>query len=217
MGGYKDSNSPPFQCPKCKKMFKSYSGVDYHMKNVCKPNKTLSITPSTPGTPGTLKITYTPKTSNRKRQKSLKKKKYIRKQPLSPIQSAPTIETLTWAEAQRMEVINENNQQYRLDIEKEIPIMWVDDEDSQDTVSMSVDEPATIEETADTAASINEDNPNDKEGSTTSVTATPLENMVVEVPEINNLQVATPAENSTVVTVKKPVPEVSSAELTIMR
>jgi len=60
--------------------------------------------------------------------KSLKKRKLLKQSPLSLELNAPTKQSLSAAEALRMVIIEDKGQQFKLNIDQNIPIQWIDDD-----------------------------------------------------------------------------------------
>ena len=96
------ATKPPWECPKCHKLYKSYIGIEYHLHNfdhtapVTTPNKPISA-----------------RKSKLKFSKRKKNNRFSRRSP-SPIEFlTQTRETLTWAEAQRMVEVESEGKVYR--------------------------------------------------------------------------------------------------------
>ena len=103
---YKKEQNAPYECPNCNKFFKSYVGIEYHLNNVCNSSKHTSTPPR-----NHLSVTGS---SRKSRPRSLKKRKTARARSTSPFDLNPPIhETLTWAEAQRLVVVEYEGSQVR--------------------------------------------------------------------------------------------------------
>ena len=106
------NTQPPWKCPKCRKLFRNYVGIEHHL---------LKFHHSGPSTPLHKSGSSTPLHKfpfNRKSRLkfSIKKRnnRLLRRSP-SPIQLSPTRDTttLTWAEAQQMVELESDGQLYR--------------------------------------------------------------------------------------------------------
>nr|XP_039262766.1 peregrin-like [Styela clava] len=124
------ATKPPWECPKCQKIYKSYSGMEYHMLKF--DHDAAPMTPSQKPTPSN---------SNRKgpRSKFAMKKKGGRMSANTPRRSpspigfaSPARETLTWAEAQRMVEVESEGKIYRLDINEKLDVISDSDVDKDD-------------------------------------------------------------------------------------
>jgi len=62
------------------------------------------------------------------RNKSFKKRKLLKQSPLSLELNAPTKQSLSAAEALRMVIIEDKGQQFKLNIDQNIPIQWIDED-----------------------------------------------------------------------------------------
>lgn len=101
------ATKPPWECPKCGKVYKSYSGIEYHMLRFDHVNGIMTPTQKP-----------NPTHSNKRGHKSKKKGRgghfgTPQRSP-SPVGfSSSTRETLTWAEAQRMVEVESEGKIYR--------------------------------------------------------------------------------------------------------
>ena len=96
------ATKPPWECPKCQKVYKSYSGMEYHLQN---------FDHTTPGS--TLNKPTFARRSKLKFSKKKKNARFSRRSP-SPIEFlTQTRETLTWAEAQRLVEVESEGKVYR--------------------------------------------------------------------------------------------------------
>ncbi|XP_078484381.1 peregrin-like [Ciona intestinalis] len=113
---------PPWECPICRKTYKSYVGIENHLLNFD------HNAPAGSQSPG-------PTPSRKFKLKSSKKKKnnkLFRRSP-SPVDfTAPARETLTWAEAQRMVEVESEGKTYRLNISDKLDIISDSDVDKEE-------------------------------------------------------------------------------------
>lgn len=98
---------PPYECPKCKKIYKSFVGMEHHLHH-------FDHTASTPTSASTAKPPSSITRRNRIRFSKKRKSRPIQRSP-SPIEfTSPARDTLTWAEAQRMVEVESEGKIYRL-------------------------------------------------------------------------------------------------------
>lgn len=96
------SRKPPWECPKCHKMYKSYSGMEYHLVKFDHSSSNTPVSRLPPVRKSKLKF------SKKKNNKRL-----YRRSP-SPIELfSPPRDTLTWAEAQQMVELESDGRVYR--------------------------------------------------------------------------------------------------------
>ena len=93
---------PPWECPKCHKLYKSYIGIEYHLQNF---DHTASF--------GISNKSASARKSKLKFTKKKRNSRFSRRSP-SPMEFlTQTRETLTWAEAQRMVEVESGGKVYR--------------------------------------------------------------------------------------------------------
>ena len=99
------SSKPPWECPKCHKMYRSYSGMEYHL---------VKFDHSSSNTP--VNRFSNARKSKLKFSKKKKNNRLYRRSP-SPIEFlSPPRETLTWAEAQQMVELESDGRIYRFNM-----------------------------------------------------------------------------------------------------
>ena len=101
------ATKPPWECPKCQKVYKSYSGMEYHLQNFDHTSLGASGTPNKPASARKSKLKFT------KRKKG---HRFNRRSPSPSEFFYQTRETLTWAEAQRMVEVESEGRVYRFDL-----------------------------------------------------------------------------------------------------
>ncbi|CAK8689163.1 unnamed protein product [Clavelina lepadiformis] len=116
------ATKPPWECPKCGKIYKSFSGMEYHLQNF---DHTFQQTP-----------VHKPMTASRKSKLKFSKKKKnsrLNRRSPSPLDfTTSTRDTLTWAEAQRMVEVESEGKIYRLNISDKLDIISDSDIDKED-------------------------------------------------------------------------------------
>lgn len=94
---------PPWECPKCQKVYKSFCGIEYHLLNF---DHTLQ-------TPNQKPYVQLQKKSKLKFSKKKKNSRLFKRSP-SPVEfKSTTRDTLTWAEAQKMVEVESEGKIYR--------------------------------------------------------------------------------------------------------
>ena len=97
------ATKPPWECPKCQKLYKSYIGIEYHLQNF--DHTASTVTPN--------RLPTSSRKSKLKFSKRKKNNRFFRRSP-SPVEFlSQTRETLTWAEAQRMVEVESEGKVYR--------------------------------------------------------------------------------------------------------
>ena len=104
------TKKPPWECPKCHKIYKSYSGIEYH---IVKFHQLGGSLPSTPSNTGKFPF-HGARKSKLKYTVRKKNNRLLRRSP-SPVEllSPNSGTTLTWAEAQQMVELEANGKVYR--------------------------------------------------------------------------------------------------------
>ncbi|XP_070559775.1 peregrin-like [Ptychodera flava] len=120
------ATKPPYECPvrECARVYKSYSGMEYHLynfdhSNPSNNNNTSAHSKNNSAKPGTYR-------------KGRYHHRMVRRSPSpSPVEfvRSPTREALTYAQAQRLVEVDIEGQTHRLDIHDPIEVMTEDEMD----------------------------------------------------------------------------------------
>lgn len=121
------ATKPPYECPLCQKIYKSYSGIEYHLR-VFKHD-------------GMEVIGTTPTSSKKGKGRGRKSVKNKKPPPSPPTASFPR-ETLTYAQAQKIVEVEIEGFPYRIHINDQLDIL--------DSEEISTPEPEKAEETFET-------------------------------------------------------------------
>ncbi|XP_074645321.1 peregrin-like isoform X2 [Tubulanus polymorphus] len=117
------ATKPPYECPKCGRVYKSYSGIRFHLLN--HDHNNLESIPS-PASSTTKKI-------GKKKNSKLNNNRLVQRSPTPPdLFRNATRETLTYAEAQRMVEVELEGRIHRINIFDPLEVINQDEIDNQD-------------------------------------------------------------------------------------
>nr|CAB3226261.1 peregrin-like [Phallusia mammillata] len=182
---------PPWECPICQKVYKSYSGMEYHMLNF----------DHTAQTPVQKPASAIARKSKLKSSKKKKNNRFSRRSP-SPIQfNTPARETLTWAEAQKMVEVESEGKIFRLNISDKLDIISDSDVDKDDDSTTSgSDNAENKSDNGSTTGSKASKSDGSKNGTSTAgksgINSKDLKNVTIPQYNSENLQSAQPNRSS---------------------